>query len=937
MGGPLPPVKRVNSVGLEFTGRAGYAAIEMVMCDMLRVPVMAVYGVELVTAHQVVIKFMTEEVYHDFLRRYEGRSLSLPGGAGSVSISDRSGALTYVSVHGAPLEFPEDVLRRYFQRFGAVISVRVNTLSSGRYAGRRTNVRTLGMRLRSDIPSSVRLLGYYVRVYYARQPRTCFWCGLLGHQAAGCDAAPIAQVNLFREEDFPLLPLDEDSGGEEVRVPFVAEAPPESPDIPPVVIDPPPDVAVPSDATPAPVAVAPVDLPVAPCEASPCAHPTSAAAPGPASSPRVPSVLGAGVAVGAPDVCGPVSPMVEAAAVLRRASVRPASGARVSESASGSDDLRPVPKRSRRSSSAWADVGEFSDCGSSGVDGVVPDASLAPKLVVAEVHVSADVGACVSGVPDVSSPPGATPRWGVVASAARDGGGEGVGRGLVVTLWKDVRSSVSRRSSGGVPVDVGAPVVVPSVRLPPLRMSVGDLGTVLPESVMPLGHWARIALLPICEEALDFQGGAVPLVWERVPITRIRSDTIWVPCLRVFVANVPDDMASPVDGIRSLAARGSRRARLPCQLLLVIEWRRVWFVGRCARWPEDPAAGGMVVGGVSRVQWIDTACLDFSGAVDWPLVEIAIIDVLHVDVLDLLGLKKLSPTRAAVSFNSSLLYREFVARWDARTVPIPASAVSVEFSDPWGAVQYVSIHGVPGQTRTCSRCGAEGHVAAGCEAPHAEAPSVFLEGDFPCLSEHGASSAPTRSVLVPGVVPAAVSAGAPSDPDLSGPGMSAAPVSSVDLVAPASGLRRLVVAEVHPRPVASVGALDAAVGVVPDSPADDRLLPGAAGVVVGEPSPLPPAPTLASAPPSASSSSPSSPSVVSSLSGPSSPVPALSSVLDASSVLKCALPPAEPAHSPFPVPGRARVVGVVVGEPSPLLSASATSSPSADSSLSYAY
>ncbi|XP_069179367.1 calphotin-like [Procambarus clarkii] len=206
--------------------------------------------------------------------------------------------------------------------------------------------------------------------------------------ATGCDAAPVAQVNLFREEDFPPLPLDEDSGGEEMSVPFVAEAPPASPDVPPVVIDPPPDVAVPSDATPAPVAVAPVDLPVAPCEASPCAYPTSAAAPGPASSPRFPAVLGAGVAVGAPDVCGPVPPVVEAAAVLRRASVRPASGARVSESASGSDDLRPVPKRSRHSSSAWADVGEFSDCGSSGVDGVVPDASLAPQLVVAVSGVS---------------------------------------------------------------------------------------------------------------------------------------------------------------------------------------------------------------------------------------------------------------------------------------------------------------------------------------------------------------------------------------------------------------------------------------------------------------------------------------------------------------------------------------------------------------------
>lgn len=333
----------------------------MVMCDTLYIPVMAIYSVELVTAHQIVLKFVREEDYCDFLQRYEGCSLPLPGGAGSVSISDRSGALTYVSVYGVPLEFPKDLFRRYFQRFGAVVSVRVNTHSSGRYAGRRTNIHTLGMRLRSDIPSSVRLMGYYVRVYYAWQPRTCFRCGLLGYQAAGCTAATVAPINLFREEDFPPLPLMEDSGGEELNVPLADEAPPASPDIPSVAADPHPGVVVPSDDLPAPVTVpaAPVGLPGAPCVASPASSPSSsAAAPGPVSLPRVPAVLGAGVAAEPPAVCGPVPPVVEAAAVLRRASVRPASGTRVSGPASDSDDIQLVPKRSRRSSSAWADVGD---------------------------------------------------------------------------------------------------------------------------------------------------------------------------------------------------------------------------------------------------------------------------------------------------------------------------------------------------------------------------------------------------------------------------------------------------------------------------------------------------------------------------------------------------------------------------------------------------
>nr|XP_045610535.1 uncharacterized protein LOC123765814 isoform X1 [Procambarus clarkii]XP_045610536.1 uncharacterized protein LOC123765814 isoform X1 [Procambarus clarkii]XP_045610537.1 uncharacterized protein LOC123765814 isoform X1 [Procambarus clarkii] len=354
MGGPIPAAVRLNSIGLEFTCHAGYPLVDLVLSDMLHVSVQDVYGVELLTARRVVIKFVGEAVYRVFLRKYEGRTLQLQDGAGSVTISDRSGAVTYVSVHGAPMEFPEVLLQRFFQRYGSAVSVRMNSLSSGTYSGVKTNIRTLGMRLRSDIPSSIRLLGYYVRVFYARQPRTCFRCGLLGHQAAGCTADPVAPVNVFREEDFPPLPLEEDSGGEEVRVPFAAEDPPASPDVPPVVADPPLGVAEPSDVPPDHVSgsAVPVDLPGDPCGASPSASSSSAVEPGLASSPRVPPVLGAGVAAEPPTVCGPVPPVVEAAAVLRRASVRPAGGAHVSGSASGSDDLRPEPKRSRRSSSA---------------------------------------------------------------------------------------------------------------------------------------------------------------------------------------------------------------------------------------------------------------------------------------------------------------------------------------------------------------------------------------------------------------------------------------------------------------------------------------------------------------------------------------------------------------------------------------------------------
>ncbi|XP_069183575.1 uncharacterized protein [Procambarus clarkii] len=205
------------------------------------------------------------------------------------------------------------------------------------------------MCLRSDIPSSVWLLGYYIWVYYARQPRTCFRCGLLGHQAAGCSGAAVAPVNLFQEEDFPPLPVGVDSVGEDVDVLLADAAPPASPGGPPDDAAPPPGVTVPSADLPAPVTVpaAPVGLPDGLCKLSTSSSSSSpAAAAGPAPSPGVTAVLGAGGAVEHPVVCGPSPPVVEAAAVLRPASVHLACEARGSGSASGSEDGRPEPKHS---------------------------------------------------------------------------------------------------------------------------------------------------------------------------------------------------------------------------------------------------------------------------------------------------------------------------------------------------------------------------------------------------------------------------------------------------------------------------------------------------------------------------------------------------------------------------------------------------------------
>lgn len=64
-----------------------------------------------------------------------------------VVISDHSGASTYVSVHGASIEFPEKLLRRFFGQFGKVVNVRMNVFSAGRLRGVHDGIWALELRL----------------------------------------------------------------------------------------------------------------------------------------------------------------------------------------------------------------------------------------------------------------------------------------------------------------------------------------------------------------------------------------------------------------------------------------------------------------------------------------------------------------------------------------------------------------------------------------------------------------------------------------------------------------------------------------------------------------------------------------------------------------------------------------------------------------------
>nr|XP_045621833.1 wiskott-Aldrich syndrome protein homolog 1-like [Procambarus clarkii] len=106
-------------------------------------------------------------------------------------------------------------------------------------------------------------------------------------RAAGCSAPVVAPVNLFREHDFPLLPVEEASVDVDVDDSLAAAMPRVLPYAPPVALAPPPEavspVAPPVAVAPPQEAVSPVAPPVAlapPPEAvSPVAPPVAVASP----------------------------------------------------------------------------------------------------------------------------------------------------------------------------------------------------------------------------------------------------------------------------------------------------------------------------------------------------------------------------------------------------------------------------------------------------------------------------------------------------------------------------------------------------------------------------------------------------------------------------------------------------------------------------------
>ncbi|PIK33881.1 putative zinc finger CCHC domain-containing protein 3-like [Apostichopus japonicus] len=89
----------------------------------------------------------------------------------------------WVAVLHLPLDMSEQVVVRTLGRFGKVTYEEPEFLE---YKGVKTGTRRVRVELKSDIPSTLWANGHGAHIAYPGQPRTCWRCGLEGHEVRLC-------------------------------------------------------------------------------------------------------------------------------------------------------------------------------------------------------------------------------------------------------------------------------------------------------------------------------------------------------------------------------------------------------------------------------------------------------------------------------------------------------------------------------------------------------------------------------------------------------------------------------------------------------------------------------------------------------------------------------------------------------------------------------
>ena len=99
-------------------------------------------------------------------------------------LNDSESPISFIVVKSAPAELPDAAIIARLKCFGDVLSFR----RCKHYGtGIENGTRTARMRLRTPIPSYVRIASETLYVYYTGQARTCRRCNRTGHEARNCN------------------------------------------------------------------------------------------------------------------------------------------------------------------------------------------------------------------------------------------------------------------------------------------------------------------------------------------------------------------------------------------------------------------------------------------------------------------------------------------------------------------------------------------------------------------------------------------------------------------------------------------------------------------------------------------------------------------------------------------------------------------------------
>ena len=201
----IPRFRRQDSIGLFFT--SPFVTMEMVgklLFDEMKIECSKIVGVQNISKDKVIVKFDSNETFLSIVKEYEDKIMRI-NDTYSVKVVNISTGLTFVSVCNAPFEMENDTIICILSRYGEIESIRNNRFSHGPFEGLLSGIRTAKMKVRENIPSSINVFGHNLTIIYNGQKRTCYKCGCEGHMAKDCATDMSEKVNIWDENDFPVM------------------------------------------------------------------------------------------------------------------------------------------------------------------------------------------------------------------------------------------------------------------------------------------------------------------------------------------------------------------------------------------------------------------------------------------------------------------------------------------------------------------------------------------------------------------------------------------------------------------------------------------------------------------------------------------------------------------------------------------------------------